>query len=122
MPDRDGPYPAAVKEEIAREIAQVHLESYGEPVQNVAVEIGERFIGLIMDIVLSPVEQLLVGGGSREKVRVGREAYQEVIEPVFRAIVERASGRRVDGFASRTVIEDEAPSWSTEVFRMAPSA
>lgn len=109
-----------MKAQIAREITEVHLESYGQPVRNVVVESGERFIAVVMDIVLSPAEHLLVEGGRRDSVRTLREEYQVVIEPVYTAVVERASGRRVDGFASRTVVDGEGAPWSSEVFRLAP--
>lgn len=107
------------KAQIAREISRVHLESYGEPVRDVVVELGERFVAVVMEIVLSPAERLLLESGHRESVRVGREEFQVVIEPVFTAVVERASGRRVDGFASRTVLGGQGPPWSSEVFRLA---
>jgi uncharacterized protein YbcI len=113
-----GPGTEQVKAQIAREISEVHLESYGEPVRNVAVESGERFIAVVMDIVLSPAEHLLIDGGRRDTVRTLREEYQLVIEPVYTAVIERASGRRVDGFASRTVVDGEGPPWASEVFRL----
>lgn len=108
-----------VRTQIARELSDVHLESYGEPVHDVVVELGERFVAVVMDIVLSPAERLLLDGGRHDAVRRGREEYQAVIEPIFTAVVERASGRRVDGFASRTVVHGESPPWSSEVFRLA---
>jgi uncharacterized protein YbcI len=110
--------PTEVKEEIAREISRVHLESYGEPVHDVDVQLSERFIAVVMDLVLSPAERLLVDSGRHASVRERREEFQTVIEPVFTAVVERASGRRVNGFASRTVVGDEQP-WASEVFRLA---
>lgn len=108
-----------VRTQIAREISDLHLQSYGQPVEDVAVELGERFVAVVMDIVLSPAERLLLDGGRHDAVRRGREEYQAVIEPIFTAVVERASGRRVDGFASRTVVHGQDPPWSSEVFRLA---
>jgi phenylpyruvate tautomerase PptA (4-oxalocrotonate tautomerase family) len=35
-----GPTPAEVKDQIVREITQVHLQSYGQPVENIIVELG----------------------------------------------------------------------------------
>lgn len=107
-----------VKDAIASEIARVHLESYGQPVDNVVVALCDEFVALVMDIVLSPAEVSLVDGGAGASVQATRESYQGVIAPTFVAIVERASGRRVEGFASRTVIEEEKPSWSAEIFRL----
>jgi uncharacterized protein YbcI len=121
MTNRDRAGQDAIKEEIAREVAQVHAASYGTAVDNLDVELGERFIVLMMDIELTRAERTLIGGGHEESVRATREAYQVEIEPTFRAIVERASGRRVQGFASRTVLEADEPSWSAEIFRLSPN-
>ena len=112
--------PEAIEAEIAREIIQTHADSYGAEVCNVDVQLGERFIALIMDIDLTAAERTLVDGGHRDSVRSTREAYQLAIGPTFRAIVEPASGRRVEGVASRTVLEKGAPSWSAEIFRLSP--
>jgi uncharacterized protein YbcI len=109
---------AAIRDEIAREVTRVHVDAYGAAVCNLNIELGERFIAVVMDIELTPAERTLVGGGHQDSVRDSREAYQMAIEPTFRAIVERASGREVEGFASRTVLEQHEPSWSAEIFRL----
>ena len=112
------PDPQQVKDEIAREIARVHAESYGEAATNVEVSLHESFVAVVMDVDLSRAEQVLVDAGDLGAVRNGREAFQAVIGDTFRAIVERATGRRVDGFASRMVI-GERPPWAVELFRLA---
>ena len=111
----------AIREEIAREIARVHLDSYGEAAFNLDVGLQGDFITVLMDVVLSRAEEMLVGGGKAEAVTYARESYQQVIESTFVAIIERATGRRVVGFASRTVVDGTSP-WSAEVFRLAPAA
>lgn len=109
------------KEEIAREISRVHEVSHGTGAANLDVAINERFVAIYFDVELSRTERTLLEAGSGDSVRKTREAYQAAIEPTFSAIVERATGRRVVGFASRTVIADEA-SWSLEGFRLDCSA
>jgi hypothetical protein len=47
-----------------------------------------------------------------------RHSFQMAIEPTFRAAVERATGRRVIGFASHTQLEE--PRFALEVFRLEP--
>jgi len=116
-----GASPEAVKSEIARELVRVHEENYGASATNVQISLHEDFISVILDIVLSGAEQTLVGANCENAVQHGREAFQVAIAPTFKAIVERATGRRVEGFTSRTVIDDERP-WSLEVFRLAPEA
>lgn len=112
------PDPELVKAEIAREIARVHLDSYGEPAHDVHVVLHDRFVSVLMSVKLSRAEKTLLGAGRVEGVRAARETFQEVIAATFIAVVERATGRRVDGFASRTVIDPAAP-WSAEIFRLA---
>ncbi|MBS1861138.1 MAG: DUF2294 family protein [Actinobacteria bacterium] len=109
-----------VKKEIAKEISRVHLETYGERTTNLKVALDEQMVAVMMDVELSPAEQALLGVGKADAVRSAREAYQEAIEEVFVAIVERATGRRVDSFASRTVVSTQTP-WSAEIFRLQPS-
>jgi uncharacterized protein YbcI len=113
--------PEAVKSEIARELVRVHEDNYGAGAQNVQVSLHEDFVAVILDVVLSGAEETLVGANCETAVQHGREAFQVAIAPTFKAIVERATGRRVQSFTSRTVIEDENP-WSLEVFRLAPEA
>ncbi len=105
--------------EIGREIALLHEQSYGEPVAPPQVSVEEGFVAVLMDIELWKAERTLIGAGHSEQVRRTREAYQGAVRATFTAIVERATGRRVVGFTSSTVIDEEAGSWSVEVFRLA---
>lgn len=115
------PSPEAVKSEIAREIVRVHEDSYGESATNVEVALHEGFVAVVMDVVLNRAEQTLVGAGNEDSVQTTREAFQGAIAPTFTAIVERASGRRVTGFASRTIVAPQK-SWSVEIFRLGDEA
>jgi uncharacterized protein YbcI len=108
---------AAAAAEIAREIARVHMDSYGTRFDNVKVAIEEAFVAVVADVELSPAERTLLEAGNAESVEVGREAFQTAIAPTFTAIVERATGQRVIGFASRTVV-DSAGAWAVEAFRL----
>jgi uncharacterized protein YbcI len=109
-----------MKREIAKEIARVHVESYGEAALNLAVALDDDMVAVMMDVEFSAAERTLIGAGRDDAVRSAREAYQEAIGEVFVAIVERATGRRVSGFASRCVVTDAVP-WAVEVFRLRPS-
>jgi len=104
--------------EIAREIERVHEESYGAGLSNIKVEVAGDVVVIIMDVEFNRAEETLVGAGFGDAVRESREAYQEAIEPTFKAIVERATGRRVESFASRMIMD---PPWSAEVFRLTPT-
>jgi uncharacterized protein YbcI len=105
--------------EIGREIALLHEHSYGAPVATPEVCIADGFVTVLIDIELWKAEKTLISAGHSEQVRRTREAYQEAVRATFTAIIERATGRRVVGFASRTVIDEESSSWSVEVFRLA---
>lgn len=111
----------AAKEEIAREIARVHADSYGEPATNVQVSLHPGFVAVLMDVRLSRAEETLLDAGHSDSVRETRETFQVAIAPIFSAIVERAIGRRVESFASSTIVEGSRP-WSVEVFRLGTSA
>lgn len=108
----------AMKAEIAREIVRVHEDSYGTGADNVEVALHDGFVAVVFDVSLSRAERTLVDSGNADSVKVTREAFQEAIRPTFSAIVERAMGRRVIGFASRTIVEPGG-SWSVEAFRLA---
>jgi len=107
-----------VQDEIAREIERVHEESYGAGADTIEVTVAENLVVVVIDAVLAKNEQTLVHAGRAESVRTTREAFQEAIAPTFTAIIERATGRRVNSFASRMVME---PPWSVEVFRLEPA-
>jgi uncharacterized protein YbcI len=119
MTPADLPGVDAVKREIAFEIARVHVESYGERALNLSVALDQDVVAVMLDVEYSPAEQTLIGADRADAVRDAREAYQEAIEEVFVAIVERATGRRVTGFASRMVVAEPTP-WSVEIFRLQP--
>jgi hypothetical protein len=51
-------------------------------------------------------------------VRELREHFQQAIQSTFRAAVERATGRRVIGFASHVQLDE--PRFAVEVFRLEP--
>jgi len=103
--------------EIGREIALLHERAYGDPATP-QVSIAETFVAVVMGIELWKAEQTLIGAGHSEQVRRTREAYQDAVRATLTAIVEHATGRRVVGFASRTVIDEESDSWSVEIFRL----
>ncbi len=113
-----GPPLEEVRAEISREIERVQEESYGAPVTNMTVLLGENLVTVVMDVVWSRAEETLVEAGQGEAVRTTREAFQEAIAPTFTAVVERATGRRVQSFASRMIMGPEP--WAAELFRLEP--
>ncbi len=109
-----------IEREIARELGQVQEDSYGETECNVDVALHDTFVAVIMDLHLSIAEKALLDSGNAGSVKVSRDAFQLALAPTSSAIIERATGRRVTGFASHAVI-DEGPPWAMDVFRLGKS-
>jgi len=108
-----------VEDELVREVTRVHEEAYGRPATNLQVGIEETFVAVVMDVELTPAEEEMVQSGHRAAVRRTREEFSQAIQPVYEAIVERATGRRVEAFVSRVALDPERP-WGTEIFLLAP--
>lgn len=102
--------------QIASQVLQVHVDSYGTGAGNVVVHILEDVVIVLLDqLELAPSERTLLEGGHSESVANMRSSFQQAIEPTFTAIVERATGRRVTSFLSNTSISG---LYSVEIFRL----
>jgi len=114
---RQPPTEQQVTDEIAREILRIHEESYGKGAENAHAMVSESWVIVVLDgLELLPNEQFLVEKGEEGTVMQVRTQYQSAIRSSFSAAVERATGRRVTGFASTTSLEE--PRYSVEVFRL----
>jgi uncharacterized protein YbcI len=114
---RGPPSEAEVEDEISREILRIHEESYGNGAGRAHTYVGEGFVIVVLDdIELLPNEKFLVESGEQDTVALVRSQYQLVIQASFSAAVERATGRRVTGFASTTSIDE--PRFVAEVFKL----
>jgi uncharacterized protein YbcI len=115
------PSPEAAAASISRDLMAIHRDSYGRAAQDgEAYLVGDNVIVILNGLELLPNEEFMVSQGRGDAVRQLRGQYQKAIEPTFRAAVERATGRRVIGFASHTQL-DEQPRFALEVFRLEPS-
>ena len=103
------------RDQIAREIVRIHEDSYGVGVHRVAVEFLEDALLIVIDSDLTVSERTLIDAGKRDIVRSVRRSFQEAIAPTFKAVVERATGRRVTTFLSEMSVE---PAFSIEFFRL----
>ena len=114
------PSEAQVTDEIANDLMAIHQESYGRSARRVVSRMmNDTLVVMIEDIELLPNEEFLVSQGRQDAVSYLRSEYQKAIEPTFRAAVERATGRRVTGFAS--LVQFEEPRFVVEIFRLEPS-
>ena len=106
---------AGAAAEIEREMTRLHEESYGAGVKNTDVHIMDHVVMVILDVELTRAEETLLDNGSAAEVKSMREAFQEAIGPSFIALIERATGRKVNSFMSHMNIE---PVYSVELFRL----
>jgi uncharacterized protein YbcI len=114
---RRPPSDMEVKAEISRELLRIHEESYGEEAGRPQTYLGEDFVIVILDDPkLLPNEKLLVESGHQDTVALVKTQYLEAIQASFRAAIERATGRRVTGFACTASVAE--PRFVAEVFRL----
>jgi uncharacterized protein YbcI len=113
----DAPTVEETESQISREILRVHEETYGYGASSVMTRVIDDVVLVVLDVDLSQAEQALIDGGRGDAVKSQREAFQEVIGPTFKAIVERATGRQVDVFMSHMNVD---PVFSVELFRLRP--
>jgi len=108
----------AIENELGEELLKIHVDSYGVGAASTKVLVdGDAIVVFLDDLELQQSEKLLIQGGYADSVIAQRSDFQRAIEPVYRAAVERVSGRRVVSFASITKLD---PNYACEIFRLAP--
>lgn len=113
------PSPEAVADAVCRDILAIQLDSYGRGADDVKAHVlDDTLIVILEGLELLPNEEFMIERGQAEAVRELREHFQQAIESTFRAAVERATGRRVIGFASHVQLDE--PRFSVEIFRLEP--
>ena len=105
-------------DQISREIVQIHANFYGRG-PNRAKTIWQRdVVACILEDIFTNTEALLIARGHFGEVRSSRIVFQDDVEPLFRAVVEDATGRSVRSFLSQVSIDGVA----SEVFLLRPDA
>jgi uncharacterized protein YbcI len=99
---------------ISREIVQIHARFYGRGPTKAKTVWREGIVVCILEEIFTKAEILLVDGGRFQNVRLNRQAFQDEVEPLFRAIVEAATGHQVKSFLSQVSIDGVA----SEVFTL----
>ena len=113
------PTQRAVEEEICRDLLAIHRDSYGRSAGDAQAHVMDDTVIVILDdLELLPNEEYLIQHGRSDAVKQIREQFQQAIRSTFAAAVERATGRRVVGFASHAQL-DEQP-FAIEIFRLGP--
>jgi uncharacterized protein YbcI len=113
---REPPSDQEVLDELARDILQIHEESYGKGAATpLAILQGDWVVVVLDGLELLPNEKFMIENGQGDTVKQVRSQYQVAIQSTFTAAVERATGRTVIGFTSATSIED---NFSVEIFKL----
>lgn len=90
---------------ISRDIVKVYARFYGRGPTRAKTIWRDDIVVCVLEEVFTKAEQLLIAGGRFENVRLHRIAFQDEVEPLFRAAVEATTGRQVKSFLSQ-VSED----------------
>jgi uncharacterized protein YbcI len=114
---RELPSEEEVEDEVSREILRIHEESYGKGASAAHTYAGNGYVVVVLDDPeLLPNEKFLLENGQHDTVVQVRTQYQHAIQTSFRAAVERATGRKVIGFASMTNFDDHP--FVAEIFKV----
>jgi uncharacterized protein YbcI len=114
---RETPSDQQIRDEICREILQIHEEAYGKGTGQITAIVDGDWVIVVLDLVeLPPYEQFLLEAGHQDTVIDVRHRYQLAIQASFRAAVERATGRTVVGFASTSDMDE--PRFAAEIFKL----
>jgi uncharacterized protein YbcI len=98
----------AVVAMVSRQIVGIYAEYYGRGPTKAKTIWRDDIVVCILEDVFTRAEQLLVDGGRFDQVRLNRQAFQDQIEPLFREVVEKVTGRRVDACLSQVNVNGVA--------------
>jgi len=86
----------AIVAEISREVVGIYAEYFGRGPTKAKTHWREDVVTCILEDAFTRAERVLVDGGRFDQVRLNRQAFQDEIEPLFRAAIEKVTGRRVE--------------------------
>lgn len=101
--------------EISREIVRIHAQYYGRGPTRAKAIWRQDVVVVVLEEIFTRAEEVLMEAGRFEQVRSNRQAFQDEIEPLFKQVVEVATGRKVRAFLSQVTQEGIA----SEVFVLA---
>jgi uncharacterized protein YbcI len=107
----------AIVAAISREIVRIYAEYYGRGPTKAKTHWREDVVTCILEDSFTRAERVLVDGGRFDQVRMNRQAFQDEIEPLFRATIEKVTGRRVETCLSQINKDGVA----AEIFLLGPS-
>ena len=86
---------------ISFDVATIHASGYERAVERISTTLEADSVTCELHVALSPAEELLLGH-DRAAVRDQRESFDQTLGPACKAAVERATGRRVNAFLTKT--------------------
>ena len=98
--------------EVSREVVRIHAQYYGRGPTKARAIWRHDIVTVILEEIFTKAEAILVEAGRFDQVRSHRQAFQDQVEPLFRNVVEQATGRSVYAFLSQVSEEGVA----SEVF------
>ena len=104
---------------VTRDLVQLHREYYGQgPSQARTYRVNDTVIS-ILEGGFTTVESTLIAEGRAEAVHEMRRTFQMAMEERFRAVVEKALGRKVIAYMSQIHTD---PDMAVELFVLAPAS
>jgi len=98
--------------EISCAVVRIHSQYYGRGPTRARAIWRQGIVVVILEEIFTKSEEVLIEAGKFEMVRSNRQAFQDQVEPIFRAAIEGATGRPVRVFLSQVTEEGIA----SEVF------
>jgi len=86
---------------ISFDVANIHASGYERALKRISTTFEADSVTCELHIVLSPAEELRLEH-HHVAVRDERERFDHTLEPACKAAVERATGRRVNAFLTKT--------------------
>jgi len=101
---------------ISREMVRLKAQHYGKGPTEAKSYVCDDWLFCVLKGGLTAVERTLVGHGEDHLVRQVRLRFQETMDDSFTGVVERLTGRTVEGYVSSVMFE---PDYVVEIFLLA---
>jgi uncharacterized protein YbcI len=104
--------------EITRGLAVLHMDYYGKGPRKASSYMVDDTVVCFLEGGFTTVERTLIDQGNAKAVHEIRRSFQATMEGPFRAVVENATGRKVDAYMSQMHTD---PDLAVELFMLEPA-
>jgi uncharacterized protein YbcI len=94
--------------EVTNAVVQLHSSHYGKGPTRSKSYLLDDVLMCVMSDVFTTVERTLIDAGEPDKVRETRLAFQDAMRDRFTEAIEQIVGRRVLGFTSQVLTDQDA--------------